>query len=350
MPDILHRLEIDTLRQRVDGTRSGHGPPRVTRILAGAVSALCLLATAAVWALPPRWPMPAVFCADRVYLECAATHGGRLRLYTDTGGAMVVAAPTLARLGLQPRAPTDPALRARLGRGARVIAMRSLGLAAPIPLAHAPMVVVPAMRQLPGWPLQGDGILGQAWFAGHVWTWNYPAGRLWLDPPGWTPAGAHAVPLGFPVDARGRRVDDFPRIVVRIDGSAVPLLLDTGAETYLTRAALSQLRDGGPRLRATSMIIASLFERWHREHPGWRVIRMAQTGTGAAMIEVPRVRVAGLRVGPVWFTERPDANFLKVMSSMTSAPVYGSLGGNALRDLRMTIDYPRARTWFMRGR
>ena len=350
MPDILHRLEIDTLRQRVDGTRSGHGPPRVTRILAGAVSALCLLATAAVWALPPRWPMPAVFCADRVYLECAATHGGRLRLYTDTGGAMVVAAPTLARLGLQPRAPTDPALRARLGRGARVIAMRSLGLAAPIPLAHAPMVVVPDMRQLPGWPLQGDGILGQAWFAGHVWTWNYPAGRLWLDPPGWTPAGAHAVPLGFPVDARGRRVDDFPRIVVRIDGSAVPLLLDTGAETCLTRAALAQLRDGGPRLRATSMIIATLFERWHREHPGWRVIRKAQTGTGAAMIEVPRVRVAGLRVGPVWFTERPDANFLKIMSSMTSAPVYGSLGGNALRDLRMTIDYPRALAWFTRGR
>ena len=98
------------------------------------------------------------------------------------------------------------------------------------------------------------------------------------------------------------------------------------------------------------MIIASLFERWHREHPGWRVIRKAQTGTGAAMIEVPRVRIAGLRVGPVWFTERPDANFLKVMSSMTSAPVYGSLGGNALRSLRMTIDYPHALAWFLRAR
>ncbi len=330
--------------------RFGRGLPRVRRVVAGIVPVLCLLATAAAWALPPRWPMPAVFRADRVYLECAATHVGTLRFYTDTGGAMVIAAPALARLGLQPRTPADPTLRAQLGGDARVIAMQSLGLAATIPLAHAPMVVVPAMRQLPGWPPQGDGILGQAWFAGHVWTWNYPKGRLWLDPPGWAPADARAVPLGFPVDAQGKRIDDFPRIVVRIAGKPVPLLLDTGAETYLTRAALAQLRDGGPRLRATSMIIASLFDRWHREHPGWRIIRQAQAGTMAAMIEVPRVRVAGLRVGPVWFTERPDANFLKVMSSMTSAPVYGSLGGNALRDLRMTIDYPRALAWFMRGR
>lgn len=323
----------------------------VRRSMTCLIIGLCAALGAAVHAQPPqRQRMPVQFRADRVYLRPALAHGGTLRFYTDTGGAMVVAAPALARLGLQPQAPSDPTLRAQLGHGARVIAMQSLGLAAPIPLAHAPMVVVSAMRQLPDWPQQGDGILGQAWFAGHVWTWNYPKGRLWLDPPGWTPAGARAVPLGFPVDARGRRADDFPRIVVRIDGSAVPLLLDTGAETYLTRAALAQLRDGGPRLRATSMIIASLFERWHREHPGWRVIRKAQTGTGAAMIEVPRVRVAGLRVGPIWFTERPDANFLKVMSSMTSAPVYGSLGGNALRNLHMTVDYPRALAWFTRGR
>ncbi|EQD64859.1 hypothetical protein B1B_06571, partial [mine drainage metagenome] len=68
----------------------------------------------------------------------------------------------------------------------------------------------------------------------------------------------------------------------------------------------------------------------------------------AAMIEVLRLRIAGCTVGPVWFTERPDANFLRMMSSMTRGPVDGSLGGNALRGLRMTIDYPRALAWFTR--
>ncbi len=325
--------------------------PIIRRFLAGLVFGLCAVPGTAAHAQPPqRQRMPAQFRGGRVYLRVATAHGGTLRLYTDTGGGMVIAATALARLGLPAQPSRDAALRARLGAGARVVSMRALGLPASIPLAHAPMVVVPVMRQLPGWPPQGDGILGQAWFAGHVWTWNYPAKRLWLDPPGWTPAGAHAVPLGFPSDAQGKRLDDFPRIVVRVDGQPLPLLLDTGAETYLTRAALAQLHDGGPPLRATSIIIASLFERWHRQHPGWRVIRKAQAGTDAAMIEVPRVRVAGFRVGPVWFTERPDANFLKIMSSMTRGPVDGSLGGNALRSLRMTIDYPRARAWFVRGR
>lgn len=81
-----------------------------------------------------------------------------------------------------------------------------------------------------------------------------------------------------------------------------------------------------------------------------RTIRRAQVGTMAAMIEVLRLRIAGCTVGSVWFTERPDANFLRVMSSMTRGPVDGSLSGNALRGLRMTIDYPRALAWFTRGR
>ena len=66
------------------------------------------------------------------------------------------------------------------------------------------------------------------------------------------------------------------------------------------------------------------------------------------MIEVPVVEIGDLPVGPVWFTHRPDRAFHDYMSSMMDAPVEGALGGNALGELVMTIDYPGARAAFTR--
>ena len=92
-----------------------------------------------------------------------------------------------------------------------------------------------------------------------------------------------------------------------------------------------------------------------RQTQGWvihshEVIEAAQSGTGARMIRVPDVRVAGIQVGPVWFTERPDRNFTVGMSGDMSGPVEGALGGNAYRDLSMTVDYPNGRAAFSKLR
>ena len=90
--------------------------------------------------------------------------------------------------------------------------------------------------------------------------------------------------------------------------------------------------------------------RWRAAHPDWPVIEAAQSGTSARMIQVPDVRVAGIQVGPVWFTERPDRNFTVGMSGDMSGPVEGALGGNAYRDLSMTVDYPNGRAAFFKLR
>lgn len=50
------------------------------------------------------------------------------------------------------------------------------------------------------------------------------------------------------------------------------------------------------------------------------------------MMQVPSVEVGGVQTGAVWFTERPDNNFVNYMSAMTGAPVEGSAGGNMFRD------------------
>jgi len=148
-------------------------------------------------------------------------------------------------------------------------------------------------------------------------------------------------------DAKGARDNNFPRMIARIDGAEVPLLLDTGAETYLSPAAVAAIGDGQPAMRATSMIVKSQFDAWRAKHPDWRVIDDAQVGTHSRMIEVPSVEIAGSAVGPVWFTERPDRNFHAGMSSMMSGQVEGALGGNAFGHFRMTIDYPKGQAWFV---
>lgn len=297
---------------------------------------------------PASKRLQARFDANRVYVEVRARNGAMLEMYTDTGGGLLISAAAAARLGLVVRAAVASSRKPVSGPGARVANVPAFArdeTAPPIP-SDNPIAVVAKVAEIPGWPEQGDGILGQAWFAGHVWTWDYPRHRLTLRPDRWRPVGtARRVPIGFK-SAGGNRELNFPRIVVQVDGQPLSLLLDTGAETLLTPRALAAIHDGEPAFRATSMIAQSVFERWETAHPDWRVIEDAQFVTRSRMIEVPSVQIAGITVGPVWFTERTDASFHKFMSAMTDARVEGSLGGNALAGLVMTLDYPGAQAWF----
>jgi hypothetical protein len=290
----------------------------------------------------------ASFNEDRVYVLMRAKKSGRkLCFYTDTGGGLVISENAVKELGLSPS--TDPEIAKEVGPDARVIKTSTFdeAITAPgISDASSIMVVVPELRQMPEMPAQGDGILGQAWFANRVWTWDYPGRRLILRGEKWHPPNsATPWPVHFKTDKSGRRVTNFPRVEIDVDNQRIPMLFDTGAETYLTQEALQRLDDGKAAFRATSMISKSVFDRWHQRHPEWPVIEDAQLGTHAAMIEVPDVSIAGIHVGKVWFTERPDKNFHEFMSSMMDSRVEGSIGGNALHSLNVTIDYRDSKAW-----
>jgi hypothetical protein len=304
---------------------------------------------------PPHPGVPASrvlhtrFDADRVYVILRTRNGDSLELYSDTGGGMLLTAAAAQRAGLTVETATDSAAAEEFGPGGRFTNPPQLAPGEPAPgyPAGARVAVVPRMAEIPAWPTQGDGLLGQAWFAGHEWTWDYPGQRLILRPADWRPAGtAPAINVGFRSED-GRRVLNFPRIVVSIDGDSLSMLLDTGAETMLTPGALRAMQDGGPAFRATSMIEHSIFARWQRRHPDWPVVDSAQVATGSRMIRVPSVRIGGVATGPVWFTERSDANYAQYMSAMTDQPVQGSIGGNAFAELEMTVDYASGRAWFV---
>lgn len=182
-----------------------------------------------------------------------------------------------------------------------------------------------------------------------AWTFNYPARTLSLDSPSWRPsAAARYTPLGFQQNNHGEMTFGYPRITVRIAGQSIDMLLDTGATAHPTIAG--KKASGTPTVNGfgvTSYIVHSLFDHWHASHPEWRVVTKGDDlGGTSRIIEVPKLEIAVWSVGPVWFTERPDAAFHQMMSSMMDKRIEGAIGGNVFRHFVMTIDYPHEKAYF----
>ncbi len=313
---------------------------------------LIVLPTAAVLGSQSPTPgkpvaLPVAYDEHRFIVQPVTVDGARLRLYTDTGGGLFLYADAAARLQL-----TTPAKNETQDEQQPMVTLPPFRADAWIPPPQGNNGQMPLLERRGGTSNEDlDGMLGQAWFSGRVWTFDYPGRRLLLRAPGDLPAHRddQRVPLHFKSHENGERILDFPRIQVLIDGEAIDLLLDTGATIVLSTGALEKLADERPANRATSFISASVFTRWHRKHPEWRVIENADTTVkGEPMIEVPHIGVGVHSVGPVWFTRRADKNFHEYMSQWMDRRIEGALGGSALKFFRVTVDYPGAVAVFER--
>ncbi|MGN6110905.1 MAG: hypothetical protein ACTHU0_37740 [Kofleriaceae bacterium] len=280
--------------------------------------------------------LPIAMVEGRFFLETRTADGQQLRIFLDSAGGMFLAKRAADRLKLAIE---------REQEGEREIETAEL------PALADPRIPRPALARFPVLEDSrrdldaGDGMFGAPWFAGRVVTFDYAAGKLWLRAPGDLPAvpAAHRIQVGLPRDASGAPSSPYGRIQMQVAGESIDMLLDTGATVALTPAALGQL--GGTAVhRATSFITESVFARWRAAHPAWRVIDAAdQTVAGAPMIEVPEVTIAGHRVGPVWFTRRPDRAFHVWMAQWMDQPTEGALGGSAFGHFaRVTVDWPGA--------
>ena len=312
----------------------------------GASTALGQAVPASATAIPVRYD------ENRWVVRPVTTSGDTLELYTDSGGGMIMFVrdalrnmnPTLAFSDTVPggdtvfttRWPTfrtDATIPAPLGGGTPDSAL--VMSAATVKKAGVP---APAR----------DGFLGSAWFAGRIWRFDYPGHRLTLLPAS-TPVpniGGHTVALGFRDAPTAAATPNFARLQVTVDGEPLDLLFDTGATTMLTDSATAAISDGHPASRAASFIARNVFDRWHARHPNWRVVLHAEARSGADMIEVPAVTVAGLTAGPVWFTARPDKAFHEFMSQWMDQRVEGAFGGSGLKYFVVTVDYPHRRATF----
>ena len=283
--------------------------------------------------------LPVKYDEHRFYVQPVTKDGTTLNLFTDTGGGLFLFSDVVERLKLS-------VVKGETKNSPDMVALTAFkpDASVPAPLSNGGrLYVMPAATR--NWMSQDwSGMLGQQWFAGRTWTFDYPKQQLLLRADGDLPKqkAAHRLKLGFQTLSSGTRAANFPRIQAVIDGEQTDLLFDTGASTELNDNALAAINDKHPAVRATSFITACIFESWVKKHPKWRVVEKAEKGSGQAMIEVPQISVAGYLVGPVWFTRRPDKNFHEYMSQFMDKTVEGALGGDALRYFRITIDYPQS--------
>jgi len=283
--------------------------------------------------------LPAKFQSDRIFLYPVTESGNQIEFYTDTGGGGMFLSPDVSNdLDL----PTNKKVMED-GEVRTVVPFPIFREGSSIP-SGAQVRDLILISDIP-W---GKGFLGQPWFSDRVWLLDYVnkemgylSGTSSYDTSGFT-----CTNIWFKENQTGKRENSFPRIQAKIDGETLDFLFDTGATVNLTDHALETLNNGDEVFRGTSFITRSIFEKWRLRHPEWVVIENADRYANEAMIQVPKVEVAGLQVGPVWFTRRNDANFHENMSQWMDKRIEGALGGSVFKYFTIIIDYPNAKAFF----
>jgi hypothetical protein len=221
------------------------------------------------------------------------------------------------------------------------------GAALPRATDHCGDVLV--IAKPPGFD-NADGIAGGRYLEGRIWTFDYPAHELRVEDDHWRPSlTTHSTKLGMQRDAAGALVSAYPRVTIDVDGAPIDVLLDTGATAQPTQAAQALMKIPTVNgLGVASYITRSIMNRWHAAHPEWPMVNAADAfdkRSATRAIQVPDVVIAGWVVGPIWFTERADANFESFMSAYMDRTVHGAVGANVLDAFVMTLDYRKSKAW-----
>ena len=180
-----------------------------------------------------------------------------------------------------------------------------------------------------------DVFLGQFFFINKSWTFDYKAGKLYVN----TPVNAtdeNTQSIGFKKDRQGNKRFGHPSMQILVDGEIIDVLFDTGATLLLGENSATEF--GNKKATSGSFIAKSIFDIWHKQHPDWRVIEKGEM-TGADLIEVPEVKVGNLIAGPVWFAKRPDEAWSRGMIGSMDKVVKGAIGGSFLQYFKVSIDY-----------
>jgi predicted aspartyl protease len=245
------------------------------------------------------------------------------RFLIDTGGgAFILGSKLMADIGAQ---PTGPASKEDGFVPLRPMAAKLGGME--LNLSDAEPCGKPDSQWLDS-RNEREGLIPGQLLRHYDMVLDYPGRRFTLSSPGTSrPQG---VEFNTPISSPS----GFPRIEAEIGGKSYGFLLDTGA--------------------SFTMISQTAMEEWAKENPAWPsadgAVGFANMFGGKVDGAALMLRVAKLKLGPIALTgvaavSRPDGIFEQWMSSMMTAPIVGSIGGNVLRDFRVEIDYAAGKTY-----
>ncbi|MCC2545498.1 retroviral-like aspartic protease family protein [Hymenobacter sp. BT175] len=285
----------------------------------------------------------------RFYLKLPALNGDTLTGFADTGGGGTFLYPhTIDRLAIAGKIKQG-------GKGSRkqpYILFADVIKANTVPSPAVPFDSLdqkPYFTVMPNEALQGEGglllsilphdvFLGQHFFLGKSWTFDYPNERVYTNTP--VPKNrtksSGIQKLGFKKNAAGQKLYGHPSMQIEVSGETIDVLLDTGATIILSDTGRKQLGTEKTSL-AGSFIARSVYDRWVAQHPAWKVIEKGEAN--ADLIEVPQVKIGNSTVGPVLFAVRPDQAWSRMMIHSMDKVVKGAIGGSAFQYLVVTVDY-----------
>lgn len=280
--------------------------------------------------------LPAIVEEFRFLLEPATEDGTVLALRVDTGGQTFLL-PGAARRLEGSQAVPEPGAEPRWMRWPAFQARDAIPLPSGVEEGGARVEV----RDDPARADGADGVLGAGWLHGRTWTFDYPGRRLILRAPGDLPLHGpdERIRIELPRAADGEILPGAPVLRVRVGGEEVPLALATDAHARLRPSAVAEIEDFRPELRAISRLAGPVFDRWRAAHPDWRVIEGAEAESGEPILEVRDLRLGGVQIERVWMLRDPSGDPGRGLAASTPLPVAGVLGGDVLREFRVTLDY-----------
>jgi hypothetical protein len=292
--------------------------------------------------------LPSALIDGRFYLEIPTLGGDTLLAFCDTGGGYTAIYNRAVReLHLESAVQETNIDKYKI----RYILAKDIYSHSDIPYPHigsffesdikAPFFEVPEDSKESEYMAQFmpyDAFLGQFFFIDRAWTFDYGKGEILVN----TPLSEYSndeniQKLGFKKTFLGEKKFGHPSLRLEIDGEVLDFLFDTGASLLLSDTGRNSLNVNSKSV-AGSFIAKSIFDKWHQQHPDWRIIEKGEI-TGSDLIEVPLVKVGNLTAGPVWFARRPDEAWSEGMIGSMDKVVKGAIGGSYFQYFKIVIDY-----------